>query len=113
MTEAQRVFFERDGSAQNVKAGSGAKLANKSDAEAARRKIGKIAQAEIFDRRQSRVRQPIEVIGNRKMFGHIALPRGDDRTTGLDPGSHRASFQNWLGAPIAWDELIPYVNLPI
>src|SRR5271165_971917 len=96
MTEANRVFVECDGSTQNVKAGSGAKLANKSEVKAAGRRAGKIAQAEVFDRSQGRIRQPIEVIGDRKVFGHVALPRGHDTATGLDPGRHRVSSQSWL-----------------
>src|SRR5207237_693748 len=51
VTEANRVLVECDGSAQNMKAGAGAKLANKPDVEAAGGRAGEITKAQIFRRR--------------------------------------------------------------
>ena len=94
VTKPNRVFVDCDRSAQNVKAGAGAKLADKPDVKAAEGGVGKVAQAQVFRRRHGRIRQPVEIIGDREMFGDVALPRGHDAATGLDPGRHRASSQN-------------------
>ncbi len=93
VTKPHRGFVDCDRSAQNVKAGAGAKLADKPDVKAALGGAGKVAQAQVLRRCHGSIRQPVEIVGDCEMFGDVALPRGHDAATGLDPGDHRASSQ--------------------
>ena len=97
-----------------MKAGAGAKLANKPDVEAAGGRAGEITKAQIFRRRYGRIRQPVEIICDRKMFRDIALPRGHDAATGLDPGRHLRKLPKPPFEPrLHGDTATHYVNLSI
>jgi hypothetical protein len=89
MTETNRAFVQRYGPAENMKARARAQLARKPDIKASADPAGYVAQPEALGDSRRRIRQPIEIIGDREMFRDVALPRRYDVATGLHPAIHR------------------------
>jgi hypothetical protein len=85
MTEANRAIIQRNSSAENMKARACAKLAREPDIKASSDRAGYIVQPEALGDGRRRIRQPIEIIGDREMFRDVALPRRYDVATGLQP----------------------------
>ena len=103
MAEAQPVV-KAQCRAFDVKAGPGAQFAGETRVDASRpvRAAQRMAGNEGLGEVGVRLLQPVEVIGDREMLGHVALPGRHRAAIGLDPVRHRAlSFHpcGFRGAP--------------
>src|SRR5437763_9741829 len=93
--------FEREGRALDLKAAAGAQFAREADVEMARkgRAAQQFAESENLGEIRLRLVEPVEIIGDREMLGHVALPGRHRAAIGLDPVLH----EMWLRA-VGWVE---------